>query len=226
MTRRGRPPGPTDQGRATWNSLYTTAIRLFSERGYEATTLRGIAREAGVSPGLLYRYFPSKAAVVLALYDELSTDFAARAQAQPSGGWAERVVWVADLSLETLEPYRAVLAAVLPALLVDREAGLLSRSAWSSRDRVRQCFVLAVAEADDGPADAEVLGGLAYLAHLGLILWWVLDRSEGQEATQKLLELTSSWAPTLGWLPSLPGADGLLRQLASLADRALYEDDP
>ena len=70
--KRGRPPGPTAQGAAARDRLYDTAIELIAARGYEATTLRDIAKEAGVSVGLLYRYFPSKQAVVIALYDELS----------------------------------------------------------------------------------------------------------------------------------------------------------
>jgi AcrR family transcriptional regulator len=36
------------------------AIRLFAERGTDATTVRDIAREAGVSPGLLRHHFGSK----------------------------------------------------------------------------------------------------------------------------------------------------------------------
>jgi len=45
---------------------------LIGERGYDAATLRDVAARAGVSPALLYRYFPNKRSVVLALYDELS----------------------------------------------------------------------------------------------------------------------------------------------------------
>src|ERR671912_604325 len=74
--RRGRPPGQSAQGVAARDRLYATAIRMISGRGYEATTLREIAREAGVSVGLLYRYFPSKQAVIISLYDELPQDFA------------------------------------------------------------------------------------------------------------------------------------------------------
>jgi AcrR family transcriptional regulator len=65
------------------------AVRLISAQGCEASTLRDIAREAGVSPGLLYRYFPSKRAVVLAPYDELSAAFAERASAMEPGPWRE-----------------------------------------------------------------------------------------------------------------------------------------
>ncbi|WP_162051367.1 TetR/AcrR family transcriptional regulator [Pontibacter pamirensis] len=40
--------------------LVETALNLFSEKGYEATSIRQIASEAGVSLGLMYNYFRSK----------------------------------------------------------------------------------------------------------------------------------------------------------------------
>jgi AcrR family transcriptional regulator len=36
---------------ATRKQLVTTALRLFREQGYEKTTMRAIAKEAGVSTG-------------------------------------------------------------------------------------------------------------------------------------------------------------------------------
>ena len=85
--KRGRPPGQTPQGAAARDRLYATAMHLIAARGYEATTLRDIAKEADVSVGLLYRYFPSKQAVVIALYDELSSEFARQAGEMPAGKW-------------------------------------------------------------------------------------------------------------------------------------------
>src|SRR6266542_5347691 len=86
---RGRPPGPTETGAVTRKRLYATAIELIAARGYAKTTLREIANRANVSAGLLYRYFPSKRAVVLALYDELSVEYAERSADMPSGKWRE-----------------------------------------------------------------------------------------------------------------------------------------
>ena len=40
--------------------LLNTALRLFAEEGYEATSISKIAKEAGVAKGLLYNYFASK----------------------------------------------------------------------------------------------------------------------------------------------------------------------
>src|SRR3954470_18325646 len=87
---RGRPRGSAPQGLETRQRLYATAVRLIATRGWQATTLRDVAQEAGVSVGLLYRYFPSKRAVVLALYDELSAEYATRATELPRGRWRDR----------------------------------------------------------------------------------------------------------------------------------------
>src|SRR5207248_3453510 len=74
---RGRPRGLTPRGSAARLRLYSAALELMAERGYAGTTLRDVAGRAGASVGLLYRYFPSKRSVLLQLYDELSTEFAA-----------------------------------------------------------------------------------------------------------------------------------------------------
>src|SRR3954465_9118752 len=91
--RRGRPRGPSAQGLETRQHLYETAIRLIAARGWQATTLRDVAAEAGVSVGLLYRYFPSKRAIVLTLYDELSAAYADRAAQMASGRWRDRFLY-------------------------------------------------------------------------------------------------------------------------------------
>src|SRR6476661_5622262 len=104
--RRGRPRGMTEQGAAARRQLYDTAIALIASRGYEATTLRDIARQAGVSVGLLYRYFPSKHAVILALYDELSSEYAQQAARMPPGRWRDRFLFALKTSLDVLEPHQ------------------------------------------------------------------------------------------------------------------------
>lgn len=40
--------------------ILDTAMKLFSENGFEKTSISDIAKEIGVAQGLCYRYFPSK----------------------------------------------------------------------------------------------------------------------------------------------------------------------
>ena len=219
MTRPGRPRGRTPQGESTRKQLYDEAIRQFGAHGYEATTLRGIAAGAEVSPGLIYRYFPSKLAVVLALYEELSTVFVEEVEL-PEGPWAPRFLVALQGSLGLLRPHREVLVEVLPVLLSDRSHGLLSEAATGAREQVRGVFVAAVVEASPSGGTA-ALGRLLYLLHLNVLLWWILDRSEGQRATEGLLALLARFVPAANMLLWLPGAQALLEELDALAEQAL-----
>src|SRR5690242_17763791 len=124
--RRGRPRGPTAQGADTRRRLYEAALRLMAAGGWQATTLRDISREAGVSVGLLYRYFPSKRAIVLALYDELSAEFAWQAAELPPGRWASRFVAALETSLAVLGPHRSLLAGFVPVLFGGADEGLFA----------------------------------------------------------------------------------------------------
>ncbi len=48
-------------------ALQTAAVKLFLERGIEATTIDELTQEAGMAKGGFYRYFPDKAALVTEL---------------------------------------------------------------------------------------------------------------------------------------------------------------
>ena len=50
-------------------AILAAAFRLFSRKGYAATMVADIAREAGVSPGNVYIYFRSKLEILYAIYD-------------------------------------------------------------------------------------------------------------------------------------------------------------
>lgn len=222
--RRGRPPGPTPEGKAARNRLYRVAIRQIARHGYEAATLRGIARQAGVSVGLLYRYFPSKQSVVLALYDELSAAYAERARAMPAGSWRDRFVFALRASLETLAPQRDTLAALVPVLVADREHGLFAPATSFSRRRVQEAFAYAVEGAADAPGapSPAALGRLLYLAHLLILLWWLLDRSRGQRATLGALSLLERALPLLAAALRVPGAAALVERADALVRDGLY----
>ena len=219
--KRGRPPGQTSQGAAARDRLYATAMQLIAARGYEATTLRDIAKEAGVSVGLLYRYFPSKQAVVIAFYDELSSEYARQAGEMPLGRWRDRFIFALNTSLRVLEPHQVALRALTPVLVGDLEEGIFSSSTAFSRLRVQQVFEEAVVGSSDAPKKplAEALGRLLYLVHLGVLLWWLLDKSLKQRATTALISLTQQLLPSATLALRVPpvrrfviSVDGLVRE--------------
>lgn len=218
---RGRPRGITPQGQEMRTRLYETAIRLIAARGYEATTLRDVARAAGVSVGLLYKYFPSKRAVVLTLYDTLSAEYAHRGTTMAPGKWRHRFLFALQTSLDVLGPHRQTLVALTPVLVGDPEEGLFSPQTAFSRVRVLNVFRNAVVGASDAPPTkvAEALGRLLYMLHLMVILLWLLDKSPKQRATSALMALLekslSSFALALRLSP--------IRSLVATADTVFQE---
>lgn len=58
------------RGARTRERAQQVALRLFTEQGYEATTLRQIADELGINKASLYYYFDGKEAIVQSLLDQ------------------------------------------------------------------------------------------------------------------------------------------------------------
>jgi TetR/AcrR family transcriptional regulator, regulator of mycofactocin system len=63
LGRRGRPPGTSAR------ELELISLRLFSDLGFDETTVERIAGEAGVSRRTFFRYFDSKADVLWHAFD-------------------------------------------------------------------------------------------------------------------------------------------------------------
>jgi len=58
----GRRPGNAD----TRGEIVEAATRVFAAKGYDGTSLRAVAREAGVDPALVHHYFDGKASLFVA----------------------------------------------------------------------------------------------------------------------------------------------------------------
>lgn len=58
-----------ERSRATVDALVTAAAQVFERRGYHAATTDLVAERAGTSVGTLYQYFPSKDALLVALFE-------------------------------------------------------------------------------------------------------------------------------------------------------------
>ena len=97
--------------------LIETAIRLFHERGFWDTPTALIAREAGVANGTLFNNFPSKAALVEAVYLSLKQSWAAHLQAAApqSGSVHDRLAayWLGAIDWARAHPDRYALLGQL-----------------------------------------------------------------------------------------------------------------
>ena len=81
----------------------------------------------------------------------------------------------------------------------------------------------AVSGATDAPkpARARALARLLYLAHLGILLTWLLDRSPGQRATAALVALLKTGLSLVAAGLLLPGAWRLVLRADAIFEEAL-----
>ena len=55
---------------ATQQAIVNSAMHLFAHTGYAHTSIRKIAAEAKISAGLMYHYYPSKEALLSAVFEQ------------------------------------------------------------------------------------------------------------------------------------------------------------
>jgi AcrR family transcriptional regulator len=200
---------PIKKSEETRSLILETALELFVERGYEETTMRAIAAEAGVALGNAYYYFRSKEHLIQAFYDRLheqhrETCLPILQREQTLKG---RLLAVMRQILVNMEPYHQF-AGVLFRTAADPQSPLNPFSAES--EAVRKESIAWYAEVLKGtktkiPADLiEELPTLLWLYHMGIVLFWIHDRSPGQIKTWRLMEHTVEIITRMISMASLP----------------------
>lgn len=97
----------TPKGERTRTVILETALNLFRERGYDGTTMRAIAEEAGVALGNAYYYFRSKEQLIQAFYSRAHQEHltASIPVLQMERDFKKRLHGVMRAKIETMEPY-------------------------------------------------------------------------------------------------------------------------
>jgi len=119
-------PAPDSSRRSekSRRAIYDAALALVSEVGYPKTTIEGIAARAGVGKQTIYRWWSSKADVLLEAYMDLSAQ-AAEAAAGPEavGAQAYEIPDTGDLEADLKLVLRATVDELLdPAFEVPTRA--------------------------------------------------------------------------------------------------------
>ncbi|AXH95490.1 TetR/AcrR family transcriptional regulator [Ornithinimicrobium avium] len=155
----------------TRSRLQAAALRLFSEQGYDATTVEQIAREAGVSHMTFFRHFPTKDAVVLE--DGFDPAIAAAVAAAPSrlpplarvcAGLRAALTHV-DLPAQEEVRLRVRIAAEHPVL----RAGT-----YAATETTQEAIVEVLVAGGASPFEARVASAAALAALTAALLEWCL----------------------------------------------------
>jgi AcrR family transcriptional regulator len=149
-------PALRADARRNYERLLTAAGAAFAEHGADDVSLEAIAKRAGVGIGTLYRHFPTRQALLEAVYRDQVEALRARADellaTQPPE--AALAAWLQDV-LEFGRTKRRLSAALMTTLGKDSElistCSQLMRS--SATDVLGRAQAAGVVRADANPAD-------------------------------------------------------------------------
>jgi AcrR family transcriptional regulator len=215
------PQPRSSKGEQTRELILATALRLFREQGYEATTMRAVAKEAGVSVGNAYYYFASKEHLIEGFYETLLHQHLETARPRISGerDLAQRLRIVVRTYIEMVMPYHAFAASFL-STAADPRSPLSPFSAESSAVRNAEiAFFAEIVEGSDAKIPKQLraeLPELLWLYLLGVILYWVHDESDGAGRTFELVERTTPLIVKLIGLSRLPGTKSVVADVLDL----------
>ena len=198
----------TLKGEQTKALILNAALEIFHEHGYEETTMRAIAKRAGVSLGNAYYYFGSKEHLIQEFYHRTHEQHVAAVAAAPTpDSLKARLLTLMRLKISTLEPYHEFAGELFKTAAHPRSA--LNPFAPGS-DPVRNASIAVFQELVDSskqriPKDLKKeLPYLLWLYHMGVILYWIHDSSKEQVRTYRLIDLTVDLLDRLISLASNP----------------------
>jgi AcrR family transcriptional regulator len=178
--------------RATRDLLYQTALGLFREKGLEATTMREIAKVAGMSLGSTYHYFPSKEAIVATYYEEIQKAHREQVVAglPKAKTLRKRLALAYHTHLELIQQDRLVLGGVLKFVgEPNHPLSVLGKGTAEIQSQSLETYRLIL----EGhlPKDLmELAPQFLWTLHMGFILYFIYDDSPGQSKTKKLIDDT------------------------------------
>jgi AcrR family transcriptional regulator len=204
MTRKKTPKG--EQTKAV---ILGGALDLLQEHGYEKTTMRAIAKKAGVSLGNAYHYFGSKELLIQAFYHRLHEEHlnAVRPSLAQETSFKARLYAVVKSKIASLEPYHDF-AGVLFKTAADPHSPLnpfARQSAPVRRDSIDLFEEMVRDTKARIPNDLrEQLPYMLWLYHMGIILFWIHDSSPKRARTHRLIDQTVDLLDKLISLASNP----------------------
>ena len=211
---------PGAKSEETRQRIFQAALDLFHEGSFETTTMREIALKAGVATGAAYYYFSSKDALVMAFYEKAVTEMAPKLDAALAGSTdlKKRISALLDVKIAYFAPSRALLKTLAAHVDPERPLSPFSELTRAIRENDIQYFELAVTGSKTKvSADLmTALPRLLWLYQMGVILYWIHDRSPAQERSIALIDKSLGIVVKLIQLSSLPFMSPLRKQALDL----------
>lgn len=203
---------------ATRRHLVERALALFQERGVDGTTMRDIAKAAGMSLGAAYYYFPSKEALVFAFYED---NQAVVERLELRGSLRDQLGALLHAKLRSIHDQRHMLGTIVQRLIDPGDPlSAFSAQGRAIRERSIELFAKPLREAGLPAESVGMAAHALWLFQLGIMLVYINDASPGQKRTHGLVDdALDMLVPLLPMLATPIGA-GLVGKVTAALARA------
>jgi AcrR family transcriptional regulator len=176
------------------HTIIKVAVELIGDNGLKATTMRQIARQAGIGDATIYNYFPTKEAILYGYYEDHIRACIEALKVLPEFerfSLQEQIQTLFDTSLSLYLPDREFVANTFHQTL------LAGSGDWARLKPIRALFLTAIGDMLTAAAEVgeipdqvfeELINQFFMEAYLGVIVYWLADTSDGFSNTSVLVD--------------------------------------
>lgn len=208
----------------TREAIIQQALVLFQRDGYEAVTMRDLAKACDSSLGSFYYHFKNKEEIVLELFKaslsghiERTRDYIA--SRKPSLETA--MVWICRDRFSEFEPYQAVLRVLVQRLDPHDPVSPWHKSSQPIREQSVALFedVVFRCMPNLDPKTRRQLARALWLQHLLILGVWSFDRTANGKETEAVLKQSIRLWKNLPALVRVPGMKAFFNLVLSPLER-------
>lgn len=193
----------------TKERLFQVALELFAQKGFDSTTMRMIAAEAGVAPGAAYYYFDSKESIVYEYYKKSQAEhesaLADYLKNEPL--FSKRLHKATTSKIEAAVPYKNMALALYRAAANPKSPlSPFSEESKELRLQALEIFKSVVEGSQDKfhPEVKKILPVYLWMYQMGVILFWIYDESSDSQKTFEFIDKTVPLIDSLNQLVQSP----------------------
>ena len=176
--------------------IILTAVDMFSEKGFDATTMKQIAREVGIGAATIYKYFPNKDKLIYAYYalvaDNTVQQFINEKELDDYS-LQEKLQLLIDIYLNNFLPNREFVTDSIKMIM--QSPSILFKDVTPVREEFVDVIhnLLTEAEQSGEISSSPFTGATAKLTNeymLAVLLYWVNDDSDEFSNTTQMVDMS------------------------------------
>lgn len=205
----------------TKQKILEISLDLFLKHGYEKTTMRAIAQAAGLAPGAAYYHFEAKEHIIQAFYEKSYEEHLPEVERvlAKEKDLKKLIAGVTKAHMKIAGKYHAISKALFnTAGDPDHVLSPFSEQSKPLRDKNIEIYKRVIEITTSSvPANLKAkLPEILWMYKMGMILYWIYDKSPQQRKTFQLIDQSSILIARLIQLSNLPVLKGFSEQIVKM----------